>query len=114
MALNTLREMSHIMFQVSTIHEMNVLNCTKCFCTGFLEKNRDSFSQDLKNVVQQSSNDFLKKLFESEFKEDSKTKKTLSAQFRTSLDILMKNLSVRHPYFVRCIKPNEQKKPHVK
>lgn len=83
-----------------------------CF-EGFLEKNRDSFSQDLRNVVQATSNEFLKKLFESEFREESKAKKTLSSQFRTSLDALMRNLNARHPYFVRCIKPNELKKPQV-
>nr|CAI5836958.1 unnamed protein product [Callosobruchus analis] len=41
-------------------------------------------------------------------------KKTLSSQFRTSLDMLMKTLSSCHPFFVRCIKPNEYKKPQIR
>nr|XP_022919052.1 myosin-VIIa-like [Onthophagus taurus] len=79
---------------------------------GFLEKNRDSFNQDLKEIVQQSSNEFLKKVFDSDFKEDLKTKKTLSSQFRFSLDALMKTLNSCSPFFVRCIKPNENKQSH--
>lgn len=38
---------------------------------------------------------------------------TLSLQFKTSLDELIKTLSACHPFFVRCIKPNEYKKPKV-
>nr|CAI5836957.1 unnamed protein product [Callosobruchus analis] len=78
---------------------------------GFLEKNRDSFSQDLKNLVLSSKNDLLKDIFKLE--QDAKMKKTLSSQFRTSLDMLMKTLSSCHPFFVRCIKPNEYKKPQI-
>nr|CAH7763744.1 unnamed protein product [Callosobruchus chinensis] len=78
---------------------------------GFLEKNRDSFSQDLKNLVSSSRNDLLKDIFKSE--QDAKMKKTLSAQFRTSLDMLMRTLNACHPFFVRCIKPNEHKKPQI-
>ena len=78
-----------------------------------MEKNRDSFSQDLKQLIQESNNDYLKRIFENEFKEDIKGKKTLSLQFRASLDTLMKTLGVCHPYFIRTIKPNEFKRPQV-
>lgn len=78
---------------------------------GFLEKNKDSFSQDLRNLVVTSQLELLANIFKLE--PDNKNKKTLSSQFRTSLDILMKNLSTCQPFFVRCIKPNEFKKPRV-
>lgn len=83
---------------------------------GFLEKNRDTFSTDLKEMIMQSSNQFLLQLFESEMQSYDTTKRsaTLSNQFRSSLDLLMKTLSACHPFFVRCIKPNELKKPHVR
>uniref|UniRef100_V5GUR3 Myosin-VIIa n=1 Tax=Anoplophora glabripennis TaxID=217634 RepID=V5GUR3_ANOGL len=82
---------------------------------GFLEKNRDSFSQDLKNLVANAKNDTLATVFKNEVNQDTKSKKTftLSSQFRTSLDLLMKTLGACHPFFVRCIKPNEDKKPQV-
>ncbi|XP_017777144.1 PREDICTED: myosin-VIIa-like [Nicrophorus vespilloides] len=80
---------------------------------GFLEKNRDSFSADLKKLLKLSENDLLRKLFQGDSSDDSGTKRnfTLSSQFRTSLDVLMKSLNQCHPFFVRCIKPNEYKRP---
>lgn len=84
---------------------------------GFLEKNRDSFSTDLKQLVHIASNKFLKNLFAEELsvnQYDGKKRNTaLSAQFQKSLDVLMKTLSSCRPFFVRCIKPNSLKKPQV-
>ncbi|KAL8618879.1 hypothetical protein ACOMHN_000886 [Nucella lapillus] len=82
--------------------------------TGFLEKNRDTFSTDLIHLVQASSNKFMRTLFTTDLTMGRDTRKrapTLSAQFKTSLDSLMKTLSLCQPFFVRCIKPNEFKKP---
>lgn len=81
---------------------------------GFLEKNRDSFNQDLKELIMQSSNKFLIELFSTDDSLDtSKKSVTLSLQFRNSLETLMKTLLACHPFFIRCIKPNEEKKPNV-
>jgi myosin-7 len=80
---------------------------------GFLEKNRDSFSLDLKELVMQSTNKFLLDLFSEDSLNTTKKSITLSLQFRNSLEMLMKTLSVCHPFFVRCIKPNELQKPNV-
>ncbi|XP_028966812.1 myosin-VIIa [Galendromus occidentalis] len=83
---------------------------------GFLEKNRDTFSADLIHLIQMSENRFMQNLFINEVNMGTDTRKktpTLSAQFKRSLDSLMKALSQCHPYFIRCIKPNEFKKPKM-
>ena len=47
-------------------------------------------------------------------KESNKRKTvTLASQFKKSLDLLMTTLSQCNPFFVRCVKPNEFKKPLV-
>lgn len=79
-----------------------------------MEKNRDTFGADLKELVAQSSNAFLLSLFEKNSALDSgKKTMTLSLQFKNSLDELMKTLTACNPYFVRCIKPNDHKKPNM-
>ncbi|XP_068599325.1 unconventional myosin-VIIb [Brachionichthys hirsutus] len=103
---------------------------------GFLEKNRDALSSDLIQLVEISTNKILKQTFHKELssstlksrgnprmiinkassslRQVTDTKKrvpTLAGQFRQSLDSLMKTLTVCQPYFIRCIKPNDFKKP---
>uniref|UniRef100_A0A671UN64 Myosin VIIB n=1 Tax=Sparus aurata TaxID=8175 RepID=A0A671UN64_SPAAU len=87
---------------------------------GFLEKNRDTLSADLIQLVESSSNKLLKLAFQKElFKIILEIKiplhikrvPTLTGQFRQSLDSLMKTLTACQPYFIRCIKPNDFKKP---
>jgi len=45
--------------------------------------------------------------------ETRKKSPTLGAQFKKSLDMLMKTLNECNPFFVRCVKPNEQKQPNT-
>ncbi|CAF3882378.1 unnamed protein product, partial [Adineta steineri] len=81
-------------------------------CQNFLEKNRDTFSQDLMKLLQESQSKFLRNLFLNEFHIGTETRKrapTLGTQFKKSLDSLMSILSACQPFFVRCIKPNEYK-----
>lgn len=70
---------------------------------------------NLKQVIKQSENHFLKSLFNDVVANDlsKRTQVTLSSQFRVSLDILMKALGACQPFFIRCIKPNENKQPNV-
>ncbi|XP_014693242.3 unconventional myosin-VIIb isoform X1 [Equus asinus] len=100
---------------------------------GFLEKNRDVLSTDILALVHSSENKFLREIFNLESAEtklgrgtilkakarnllfkstdSSKRPPTLAGQFKRSLDQLMKILTSCQPYFIRCIKPNEYKKP---
>ncbi|XP_037704774.1 unconventional myosin-VIIb [Choloepus didactylus] len=100
---------------------------------GFLEKNRDVLSTDILTLVHTSTNKFLREIFKLEnpetklgrgtvrqakagsqlFKpaDTAKRPSTLAGQFKQSLEQLMKILTSCQPYFIRCIKPNEYKKP---
>uniref|UniRef100_A0A671SZI7 Unconventional myosin-VIIa-like n=1 Tax=Sinocyclocheilus anshuiensis TaxID=1608454 RepID=A0A671SZI7_9TELE len=86
-------------------------------CKGFLEKNRDTLSNDVIQLIHTSSNKLLKQIFHNELstteaKTNSKKRvPTLCGQFRQSLDSLMKTLTACQPFFIRCIKPNDFKKP---
>ncbi|KAM5158485.1 unconventional myosin-X [Mantella aurantiaca] len=85
-----------------------------------LEKNRDTFRDDLLNLLRESRLDFIYDLFEhvssrnnqDTLKAGSKHRKpTVSLQFKDSLHSLMAKLSTSNPFFVRCIKPNVHKMP---
>ena len=79
---------------------------------GFLEKNRDTFSTDLFSVLNASKNPFLVSLFQLTPAKGEETRKrtgTLGMQFKKSLDDLMATLNACNPFFVRCVKPNENK-----
>uniref|UniRef100_A0A8C9R5F2 Myosin VIIAa n=1 Tax=Scleropages formosus TaxID=113540 RepID=A0A8C9R5F2_SCLFO len=93
---------------------------------GFLEKNRDTLHGDIIQLVHSSKNKFIKQIFQADVamvmhpSGQGKTptmplpwkrSPTLSSQFKRSLELLMRTLSVCQPFFVRCIKPNEYKKP---
>uniref|UniRef100_A0A667XXW6 Myosin X, like 1 n=1 Tax=Myripristis murdjan TaxID=586833 RepID=A0A667XXW6_9TELE len=89
---------------------------------GILEKNRDTFRDDILNMLKDSRLDFIYDLFEkvaSRNNEETlkmgtaRRKPTVSSQFRDSLHALMATLSVSNPFFIRCIKPNMEKNPSV-
>ncbi|CAF1212835.1 unnamed protein product, partial [Didymodactylos carnosus] len=84
-------------------------------CENFLEKNRDTFSQDLMKLLQDTKSKFLRNLFLNEYQIGTETRKrapSLGTQFKKSLDSLMTILAACQPFFVRCIKPNEYKAPN--
>ncbi|NWU97400.1 MYO7A protein, partial [Upupa epops] len=81
----------------------------------FLEKNRDTLSANVMQVVHSSKNKFLREIFQralpSQGADTAKRLSTLGGQFKQSLEKLMKILEQCQPYFIRCIKPNDYKKP---
>jgi len=86
----------------------------------FLEKNRDTFFEDLKILCQTSQNPVLKALFSnSEPSEGSAPTRgnpkarptTASSQFQKSIGDLLKVLYACEPHYIRTIKPNDEKRP---
>ncbi|EFA06975.2 unconventional myosin-Va [Tribolium castaneum] len=97
---------------------------------GFLEKNRDTVIEEQISVVKRSKNDLVRRLFGDDSQKlavpgaklkvisakpaptSQKThKKSVGSQFRDSLNMLMTTLNATTPHYVRCIKPNDSKKP---
>ncbi|XP_022083614.1 unconventional myosin-X-like isoform X5 [Acanthaster planci] len=83
---------------------------------GFLEKNRDTFRDDILTVLKESRSDFIYDLFETMLQSKNlgddkmmRKKPTVSSQFQESLHALMSSLNACNPYFVRCVKPNPYK-----
>eukprot|EP00949_MAST-11_sp_MAST-11-sp1_P000183 g183.t1 len=78
---------------------------------GFLEKNRDTLNADLVELLQRSEVDFVRKLYPAEQSLSSSDRKaSLSKQFQQQLRDLMRQLYATQPHYIRCIKPNEEKK----
>ncbi|XP_039433322.1 unconventional myosin-Va isoform X2 [Culex pipiens pallens] len=100
---------------------------------GFLEKNRDTVSKELVNVLRMSEMKLCHKLMtaqdetaetpdvrspgvklvvsaaKSQPMTQKQQRKTVGSQFRESLTLLITTLHNTTPHYVRCIKPNEDK-----
>ncbi|XP_054706177.1 unconventional myosin-Ic-like [Uloborus diversus] len=78
--------------------------------SGFMDKNNDSLFRDLKKVMTESKNEIVMKTFRTEEISDKKRPVTAATQFKTSLSLLMNILMSKEPWYIRCIKPNDQKR----
>ncbi|KAK2172541.1 hypothetical protein NP493_950g01025 [Ridgeia piscesae] len=77
---------------------------------GFCEKNRDVLFPDLIQLMQSSNNAFIRSLFpESTVTKTRPT--TASKKIKAQANELVDTLKKTVPHYIRCIKPNETKKP---
>jgi len=90
---------------------------------GFLLKNKDPFSEDLAVLLRASSEPLVAALFAPPSQEKTASKragmvqrlvfKGVAPQFQAQLQRLMRVLASGQVHFVRCIKPNTEKKAHT-
>lgn len=83
---------------------------------GFLDKNKDTLFQDFKRLLYKSNDPIISKMWPEGAQDISKTTKrplTAGTLFRNSMTALVKNLTSKEPFYVRCIKPNDIKSPIV-
>ncbi|NXX59178.1 MYO1G protein, partial [Scopus umbretta] len=81
---------------------------------GFLDKNKDTLFQDFKRLLYNSADPVLRAMWpdgEQSITEVTKRPLTTGTLFKNSIVALVENLASKEPYYVRCIKPNDQKSP---
>ncbi|XP_046402866.1 unconventional myosin-Ie-like [Ischnura elegans] len=79
---------------------------------GFCDRNRDVLVPDLIELMQSSSNTFIRRLFPEQINSGSKSRPTTAgSKIRTQANKLVEELMKCAPHYIRCIKPNETKKP---
>ena len=88
----------------------------------FLDKNRDTLRAEMQLVIQGSSSIYIGRLLSDTAlaptsgkpagKQRSRRKPTVGAVFTESLASLIGTMSKCDPYFVRCVKPNNFKRPN--
>ncbi|ETE60079.1 Myosin-Ia [Ophiophagus hannah] len=83
--------------------------------TGFIEKNNDLLFRDLSQAMWKAKHALLRSLFPEGDPQKASLKRppTAGSQFKASVFTLMKNLYSKNPNYIRCIKPNDNKKPAV-
>eukprot|EP01105_Mastigella_eilhardi_P025689 TRINITY_DN7065_c0_g1_i1.p1 TRINITY_DN7065_c0_g1~~TRINITY_DN7065_c0_g1_i1.p1 ORF type:complete len:1063 (+),score=234.56 TRINITY_DN7065_c0_g1_i1:40-3189(+) len=81
---------------------------------GFMQKNTDSFFSDLSTAVQSSKDPLVAALFpQSQSKDSNKRMPTsIATQFKDALNALISTLMSCQPHYIRCIKPNDLKRPN--
>ncbi|XP_015183873.1 PREDICTED: myosin-IA [Polistes dominula] len=83
---------------------------------GFLDKNKDTLFQDFKRLLYKSNDSIISNMWPEGAQDITKTTKrplTAGTLFRNSMIALVKNLTSKEPFYIRCIKPNEIKSPIV-
>ncbi|XP_045683574.1 unconventional myosin-Ig [Phyllostomus hastatus] len=79
---------------------------------GFIDKNRDALFQDFKRLLYNSSDPTLQAMWpdgQQDITEVTKRPLTAGTLFKNSMVALVENLASKEPFYVRCIKPNEDK-----
>ena len=79
--------------------------------SGFYDKNKDALFRDLYDMMTSSGNKVACALFPPKDKNPRRIV-SISGQFRSQLVELMKIVNETEPHYIRCVKPNDAKKPN--
>ena len=93
-------------------------------CEKFVFKNKDELKYSMVQIFKNSQNNIIKRIFFNSLSEEEtqkqieilekktkqKTNKFISGKFRAEMQSLVKELKSCESSYVRCLKPNEQKK----
>ncbi|XP_036435421.1 unconventional myosin-If [Colossoma macropomum] len=80
--------------------------------SGFCERNRDVLFPDLIELMQSSEHAFIRSLFPENLNTDKKGRPTTAgSKIKRQANELVDTLMKCTPHYIRCIKPNETKRP---
>jgi hypothetical protein len=79
---------------------------------GFYDKNKDALFRDCYDMMAESSFGVARATFPPKDKNPRKIT-SISGQFRTQLNNLMGVVNGTEPHYIRCVKPNDAKKPNM-
>uniref|UniRef100_S4R897 Myosin IE n=1 Tax=Petromyzon marinus TaxID=7757 RepID=S4R897_PETMA len=79
---------------------------------GFCERNRDVLFTDLIELMQSSEHSFIQALFPENIQSEKKGRPTtVASKIKKQANDLVNTLMKCTPHYIRCIKPNETKRP---
>ncbi|OCT97612.1 unconventional myosin-If [Xenopus laevis] len=82
------------------------------YVEGFCERNRDVLFIDLIELMQSSEYQFIQNLFPERLDSDKKSRPTTAvSKIKKQANDLVNTLMKCTPHYIRCIKPNETKRP---
>ncbi|XP_074539900.1 myosin IEb [Halichoeres trimaculatus] len=80
--------------------------------SGFCERNRDVLFNDIIELMQSSEFPFIRALFPENLEAEKRGRpSTASSKIKKQANSLVQTLMKCTPHYIRCIKPNETKKP---
>lgn len=80
---------------------------------NFCDRNRDVLFKDIIELMKNSKVSFISNLFPDDTSPDKRGRPTTAGiKIRTQANELVSRLMQCTPHYIRCIKPNETKKPH--
>uniref|UniRef100_A0A672NR10 Osteoclast-stimulating factor 1 n=1 Tax=Sinocyclocheilus grahami TaxID=75366 RepID=A0A672NR10_SINGR len=86
--------------------------CLDKYIKGFCERNRDVLFTDLIELMQSSEIPFIRALFPENLNAEKKGRPTTAgSKIKKQANDLVSTLMKCTPHYIRCIKPNETKKP---
>jgi len=77
---------------------------------GFVDTNNDMLFRDLKSAMMASKSQVIKDCFPQAELDSKKRPATAGTQFRSSMAALMETLMAKQPSYIRCVKPNGDKR----
>eukprot|EP00948_MAST-09A_sp_MAST-9A-sp1_P000460 g460.t1 len=79
---------------------------------NMLQKNKDTLFEDLVSLAKSSSSGFINDIFAEDIKRlgNHKRPPTAGYQFKKQMNALINTLKQCEPHYIRCIKPNDEKR----